>query len=57
MEGLRDISLTQGEYQTHASHLVPSMCPIVSVVFHMVGKIRSRKADQLAKPGIAIVHG
>ena len=24
---------------------------------HMVGKIRSRKADQAAKPGIATVHG
>ena len=29
---LRDISPTQGEYQTHASHLVPSMGPIVSVM-------------------------
>ena len=29
---LRDASPTQGEYQTHISHLVPSMGPIVSVV-------------------------
>ena len=31
---LRDVSPTQhrGEYQTHTSHLVPSMGPIVSVV-------------------------
>ena len=29
---LRDISPTQGEYQTHTSHLVPSMGPTVSVV-------------------------
>ena len=29
---LRDLSPTQGEYQTHNSHLVPSMGPIVSVV-------------------------
>ena len=29
---LRDVSPTQGEYQTHISHLVPSMGPIVSVV-------------------------
>ena len=28
---LRDVSPTQGEYQTHTSHLVPSMGPIVSV--------------------------
>ena len=29
---LRDVSPTQGEYQTHTSHLVPSMGPTVSVV-------------------------
>ena len=29
---LRDVSPTQGEYQTHTSHLVPPMGPIVSVV-------------------------
>ena len=30
---LRDVSPTQGgEYQTHTSHLVPSMGPIVLVV-------------------------
>ena len=29
---LRDVSLTQGEYQNHTSHPVPSMGPIVSVV-------------------------
>ena len=29
---LRDVSPTQGEYQTHTSHLVPSMGSIVSVV-------------------------
>ena len=29
---LRDVSPTQGEYQTHTSHLVPLMGPIVSVV-------------------------
>ena len=29
---LRDVSPTQGEYQTHTTHLVPSRGPIVSVV-------------------------
>ena len=29
---LRDVSPMRGEYQTHTSHLVPSMGPIVSVV-------------------------
>ena len=29
---LRDVSPTQGEYQTHTSHPVPPMGPIVSVV-------------------------
>ena len=29
---LRDVSPTQGGYQTYTSHLVPSMGPIVSVV-------------------------
>ena len=29
---LRDVSPTQGKYQIHTSHLVPSMGPVVSVV-------------------------
>ena len=47
----------RGEYQTHTSHLVPSMGPIISVVASHGRQIRSRKADQAAKPGIATVHG
>ena len=29
LDGLKDMSLTQDEYQTHTSHMVPSMSPIV----------------------------
>ena len=46
-----------GEFQTHAFYVVPSMGPIVSVVNYMVGKTRSRKADQLVKLGNGTVNG
>ena len=45
---LRDVSQYRGEYQTHTSHTVPSMGPIVSVVTLHGGKTSSRKADQSA---------
>ena len=31
--------------------------PLSQSWLHMVGKIRSRKVDQAAKPGITTVHG
>ena len=43
-----------GQFQTYASHVVPSMGPIVSfMTLHDCPK----KADQLAKPGNATVNG
>ena len=44
------------QFQTHISHLVSSMGPIVSAVTLQVGSIQSRKADQLAKPGKGTVQ-
>ena len=35
----------------------PPWVPLSQSWLDMVGKIRSRKADQAAKPGIATVHG
>ena len=35
----------------------PPWVPLSESWLQMVGKIRSRKADQAAKPGIATVHG
>ena len=47
----------RGEYQTHISHLVPSMGPTVSCDLTWSAKPAVvAKADQSAKPGIATVH-
>ena len=45
---LRDISPTQGEYQTHTFHLVPSMGPIVSVITLHGWQNQLYKTDQSA---------
>ena len=41
------------EFQVHASYLVPSVRPIVSVIIYKVGKICSKKADQLAVAAVS----
>ena len=41
---------------SHTFHVVPSMGPIVSVVNLQGPKTRSRKADQLTRPGDGTVY-
>ena len=47
----------RGEYETHTSHLVPSMGPIVSVVTSHGWQNQLQKTDQSTKPINTTVHG
>ena len=45
-----------GEFQTHAFHVAPFICPIVPFMNFQGWQTCFRKADQLSKPGNGIVY-
>ena len=50
------VSLSLGEFQIDAFHVVPSVGPIVSVMNLQGWQTHSRKADQSTKHGNGIVY-